>query len=71
MIDKIQKYRNKIIQYNILRFLLMLLLWVVVSFDSKVEPDAVDDICKILVVLMTFDFMLFFFSEQFYKILNK
>ncbi|EIP7522078.1 TPA: hypothetical protein OMT91_004455 [Enterobacter hormaechei] len=71
MVNKIQKYRNKIIQYNILRVLLMLLLWVLVSFGGEVEPDAVDEICKILAVLMTFDFMLFFFSEQYYKILNK
>lgn len=71
MLSKVQKYRNKIIHYNILRALLMLFLWGAVFFNSHIEPDVVDGICKILAVIMVFDFMLFIFSEQYYKILNK
>lgn len=71
MLNKIQKYRNKIIHYHILRALLMILLWGAVFFNSHIEPDVVDGIFKILAVIMVFDFMLFIFSEQYYKILNK
>lgn len=71
MLNKVQKYRNKIIHYNILRVLLILFLWGAVSYNSHIEPDVVDVICKILAVIMVFDFMLFICSEQYYKILNK
>ncbi|EAC0479371.1 hypothetical protein ACN9SB_004584 [Salmonella enterica subsp. enterica serovar Infantis] len=71
MVNKTQKYRNKIIQYNISRVFLMVMVAIAVSTNSHIEPDVGKGICNVLGVITLFDLMLYIFSEQYYKRLNK
>lgn len=71
MVNKTQKYRNKIIQYNISRVFLMVMVAIAVSTNSHIEPDVGKGICNVLGFITLFDLMLYIFSEQYYKRLNK
>lgn len=71
MVNKTQKYKNKIIQYNISRVFLMVMVAIAVSTNSHIEPDVGKGICNVLGVITLFDLMLYIFSEQYYKRLNK
>lgn len=71
MMYKLQEYRNKIIHYNILRVFLMVMLAIAASTSSHIEPDVGKGICNVLGVIILFDLMLYIFSEQYYKRLNK
>lgn len=71
MVNKTQRYRNKIIQYNISRVFLMVMVAIAVSTNSHIEPVVGKGICNVLGVITLFDLMLYIFSEQYYKRLNK
>ncbi len=71
MVNKLQLYRSLIRHFNILRIFTMVMVAIAVSTNSHIEPDVGKGVCNVLGVITLFDLMMFVFSEQYYKRLNK